>query len=123
MCTRVASSIAYATGFGESMVVHNQDDYEERAVVLATSINYRMEINDEGGLDRRGSGELIELRKNIFLNRNRMPLFDTRRWIRNLERGFEEIWKRWATSCKPPWTEEQDEGCVAIKDDQPFFLD
>ncbi|PVG04771.1 hypothetical protein CPB86DRAFT_16383 [Serendipita vermifera] len=123
MCTRVAASIAYATGFGESMVVFSQDAYEERAVSLANSIMYRMEINEEGAYDRRGSGELIELRKNIFLNRNRMPLFDTPRWTRNLEKGLEEIWRRWADSCEPPWTDKEDEGCVTVEDAQSFFLD
>ncbi|KIM34507.1 glycosyltransferase family 41 protein [Serendipita vermifera MAFF 305830] len=121
MCTRVASSIAYATGFGDNMVVANEREYEDRAVALAESISYRLEPNPEGGTDRRGSGELIELRKNIFLNRNRMPLFDTARWTRNLEKGLYEIWDRWATSCVSPWSEDEDEGCVSIKDEDPFF--
>ena len=71
MCTRVASSIAYATGFGDSMVAHDEHAYEDRAVALARSLSYRLEPNQEGRCDRRGYGELIELRRNIF---SQMPL-------------------------------------------------
>ncbi|CAO1630669.1 unnamed protein product [Jaminaea pallidilutea] len=45
---------------------------------------------------RRGFGELLELRRNLFLNRDTMPLFDTTRWVRDLERGFQEAWRRWS---------------------------
>lgn len=121
MCTRVASSIAYATGFGDSMVVSDEHAYEERAVALAQSISYRLEAHPEGGQVRRGSGELVELRKSIFLNRNKMPLFDTPRWTRNLEKGFWEIWDRWVASCVPPWGENEGVGGVSIRDEDPFF--
>lgn len=121
MCSRVASSIALATGFGESMIVANEREYEERAVSLACSISYRDEVNSDGTTDRRGVGELMELRKNLILNRDRMPLFDTARWTRNLEKGFEEIWRRWEDSCKPPWTAKDEDGGVTVSDSQPFF--
>jgi protein O-GlcNAc transferase len=121
MCTRVASSIAYATGFGDQMVAGDIHSYEDRAVALACSVSYRMEPNPEGGIDRRGSGELIELRRNIFLHRDKMPLFDTKRWVRNLERGYQAVWDRWVQSCQPPWTDDEDGGCVTLTDNEPFF--
>jgi protein O-GlcNAc transferase len=103
------------------MVAHDEHAYEDRAVALARSLSYRLEPNQEGRWDRRGYGELIELRRNIFLNRNKMPLFDTARWTRNLEKGFQEIWNRWLATCSPPWREDDDEGCVSIVDEGPFF--
>lgn len=43
---------------------------------------------------RRGSGELVELRKRLFLTRDRSEgLFDTLAWTRALERGFTEAWR------------------------------
>lgn len=47
-----------------------------------------------GATTRRGHGELSELRKMLFLTRDKNPLFDTRGWTRALERGYEEAWKR-----------------------------
>ncbi|KAF9115082.1 hypothetical protein BGX27_009005 [Mortierella sp. AM989] len=35
MCSRVGASIAYATGYGNEMVVSSEEEYEERAVQLA----------------------------------------------------------------------------------------
>ncbi|KAG8817610.1 hypothetical protein FRC17_011156 [Serendipita sp. 399] len=121
MSSRVASSIAFATGFGDSMVVYDEHAYVERAVALANSISYRAEINELGEMERRGVGELMELRRNLILHRDRMPLFDTPRWTRNFEKGLEEIWHRWAESCRTPWSNLNDEGGVTITDGEPFF--
>lgn len=55
---------------------------------------------------RLGQGELMELRKALFLTRDHSRLFDTPRWVRNLEQGYTEAWKRW-------------ENC---EDDKPFPL-
>lgn len=93
MCSRVGASIAYATGFGEQMVVNSLAAYEDRAVKLALSVT---SVRRTGGSARRNEqGELALLQKNLFLNRGSMPLFDTRRWTRNLEKGFKEAWRRW----------------------------
>lgn len=45
---------------------------------------------------RRGRGELSELRRSLFLTRDTMPLFDTQGWVQDLERGYEEAWRRWS---------------------------
>lgn len=122
MGSRVASSIAYATGFGESMVVSSDTAYENRAVALAESVAYQQVTDREDGYYRRGSGELIELRRQIFLNRDKMPLFDTQRWTKNVEKAYQEMWEHWVKSCKPPWTDvDENGGCIVITDDQPFF--
>lgn len=104
------------------MIAKDLHSYEERAVTLARSVSYRTVPNPEGGFDRRGSGELMELRKSLFLHRDKMPLFDTERWVRNLEKGFQALWDHWVNSCRPPWAErEEDGGCITLTDDQPFF--
>ena len=128
MCSRVAASMAAATGFGRQMVVHSLQEYEDRAVDLATGLRYT-QIPDEQTM-RRGSGELIALRRNLFLNRDRMPLFDTERWTRNLEKAYWEAWRRWVEgtqfelsdewlACGGP---EKLSGCIWVHDDTPVDI-
>lgn len=45
---------------------------------------------------RRGSGELLELRKRLYVTRDTSPLFDTEQWTRDLEKGYIEAWRRWS---------------------------
>lgn len=61
-------------------------------------------------LIRRGHGELMDLRRRLFLARDRRdkcPLFDTRGWTRALEAGYQEAWRRWTegtdTEDSPEW--------------------
>ncbi|CAO1630772.1 unnamed protein product [Sympodiomycopsis kandeliae] len=49
-----------------------------------------------GTVSRRGKGELLELRQNVFVNRESSPLFDTAQWIRDVEKGYLEAWRRWS---------------------------
>lgn len=60
-----------------------------------------------GAVSRRGHGELSDLRRHLFLTRDKIPLFDTRAWTRALERGYEEAWRRWVagtdTEDSPEW--------------------
>ena len=95
MCSRVGASIAYATGFGNYMVVDSLDEYEARAIRYARSVWYESFQDGSGAIRRRGRGDLMELRRNLYLNREEMPLFDTLRWTRNLEKGLAEAWRRW----------------------------
>ena len=94
MCSRVAASIAAATGFGGEMIVPNDLEYERRALELAGSLVYEYVPPDaskpphslEAKEQRRAKGELANLRKQLFLTREHSPLFDTKRWVRNLEK-------------------------------------
>ncbi|GAA5905481.1 hypothetical protein JCM5296_005886 [Sporobolomyces johnsonii] len=97
MCSRVAASIAVATGFGPEMIVSSPEAYEERALALAAGLDYELVQPDgeEGPVQRRSKGELAQLRKKLFLTRERSPLFDTKRWTGNLEKGLIEAWERW----------------------------
>jgi len=92
MCSRVGASIAHATGFGTQMVTDSLTAYEERAVNLALSATPSSRSTTLGP---DISGELVTLRRNLFANRDRMPLFNTQLWTSNLEKGYEEVWKRW----------------------------
>ena len=73
-------------------------------------------------------GSLMILRRNLFLNRDKMPLFDTKRWTHNLEKGYQEAWRRWVEGTQyemsDEWEEcqgaEKESGCIWIKDDNPI---
>ncbi|KAJ9059566.1 hypothetical protein DSO57_1001106 [Entomophthora muscae] len=116
MCSRVAASIAYATGYGEYMVTDSEEAYADQAVKLASSLSYRyakatntqvvlerlgltnshhLPVDHDVLEHRFGQGELMDLRKALFLTRDHSRLFDTPRWVRNLEQGYTEAWKRW----------------------------
>jgi protein O-GlcNAc transferase len=75
MATRVAGSLCLATGLGEEMIVNSMKEYEEKAVSLA--------------LNRP---KLQALTNKLKLNRLTCPLFDTKRWVRNLERSYFKMW-------------------------------
>lgn len=71
------------------MIVRSEEEYEARALALAGSLTYDMvppllgaRAEDlESRVQRRGRGELSELRKSLFLTRDQSPLFDTRRYV------------------------------------------
>ncbi|KAI8884412.1 glycosyltransferase family 41 protein [Backusella circina FSU 941] len=117
MCSRVGASIALATGFGNEMVVSNEEEYEKRAIELAQSIRYTYETGPTGGVQRRGHGPLMDLRKRLFLSREQSRLFDTARWTHNLETGYIEAWRRWVTAEEfEDLIEPQASGHIWIKD-------
>lgn len=127
MCSRVATSMAYATGFGDQMVVSSAREYEDRAVRLAEDHNQTVEHSAQQTRTKVYS-DLMKLRRNLFLNRDKMPLFDTKRWTRNLEKGFREAWRRWVEGTQyemsDEWEEcngpEKDSGCIWIPDEDPI---
>jgi hypothetical protein len=43
------------------------------------------------------NGLAVKLRQRLFLTRETMPLFDTPRYVRNLEHGFELAYDKWET--------------------------
>jgi protein O-GlcNAc transferase len=86
MASRVCASLCVATGHGADMVVASQAEYEERAV--------------EFGVDARKRGAL---RARLEAARLTCPLFDTQRWVRNLERVFARLWAIHAAGEAPHW--------------------
>ncbi|ORY08017.1 protein prenylyltransferase [Basidiobolus meristosporus CBS 931.73] len=95
LCSRVAASIAIATGHGDKMVVASEMEYEDVAVKYAQDLTYEYVADDQPAYYRVGHGILMDLRQDLFLKRDRSPLFDTPRWVRNLEKGYLEAWRRW----------------------------
>ncbi|KAI8466334.1 MAG: TPR-like protein [Monoraphidium minutum] len=75
MASRVAASLAAATGLGREMVVASHAEYEDRAVEL--------------GLD---GAKRAALRGRLEAARLSCPLFDTGRWVRDLERVLFRMW-------------------------------
>uniref|UniRef100_A0A0D9VG28 Probable UDP-N-acetylglucosamine--peptide N-acetylglucosaminyltransferase SPINDLY n=1 Tax=Leersia perrieri TaxID=77586 RepID=A0A0D9VG28_9ORYZ len=75
MATRVAGSLCLATGLGEEMIVSSMKEYEDRAVDLALN-----------------PAKLQALTNKLKEVRMTCPLFDTARWVRNLERAYYKMW-------------------------------
>lgn len=94
MCSRMAASILKGacpkTSEGRKawreLTVRNEDEYEDLAVKLAYGCHY------EG---HRPRGRLAELRRLLYEGRWNAPLFDTQRWVRDLEDAYEMAWDRW----------------------------
>ncbi|XP_052182661.1 probable UDP-N-acetylglucosamine--peptide N-acetylglucosaminyltransferase SEC isoform X2 [Diospyros lotus] len=84
MATRVAGSLCFATGLGSHMVVNSMREYEELAVSLA--------------LDRP---KLMALTNKLKACRLSCPLFDTTRWVRNLERAYFKMWNLHCSGRRP----------------------
>lgn len=84
MATRVAGSLCLATGLGEEMIVSSMKEYEERAVSLA--------------LNR---SKLQDLTHRLKASRLTCPLFDTARWVRNLERAYFKMWNLYCSGQHP----------------------
>ena len=79
---RVAASLVTAAGLPH-LACRSMEEYESAAVRLA-----------------RDPGELHSLRRTLAA-RERLPLFDTPRFVRDLESAFDTMWKRYASG-KPP---------------------
>ncbi|KAF2028306.1 hypothetical protein EK21DRAFT_70044 [Setomelanomma holmii] len=96
MCSRMAASILKGalpkTSDGAQaateLIAASDQDYEEKAVRLVQAGQYR---------GHRLYGRLSELRRMLYESRWTSPLFDTKRWVRDLEEAYEIAWKKWET--------------------------
>lgn len=114
MCSRMAASIlkgALPKGpegerAASELIARNEAEYEEFAVQLINGMTYRPAravqpgSGSEAGTNadvyyREGVGRLAELRKLLFESKWTCALFDTRRWVRDLEEAYEIAWGRW----------------------------
>jgi predicted O-linked N-acetylglucosamine transferase (SPINDLY family) len=73
------------------LIADNDDQYEEFAIKLASEFMYKINPLGYG----EGVGRLGELRKLLYDSRWTCALFDTKRWVADLERAYEEAWRRW----------------------------
>ncbi|KAL6862374.1 glycosyl transferase family 41 domain-containing protein [Trichoderma novae-zelandiae] len=99
MCSRMAASIlrgalpksAEGRQAALELIADGETEYEDQATELAGGLSYVM--TDEGY--GRGTGRLAEIRKLLWDSRWECGLFNTRRWVNDLERAYEEAWRRW----------------------------
>jgi len=95
MCSRMAASILKGAlpkseegrSAASELIAKDDDQYEKFAVKLAGGLVY-----DRFGV---GTGHLIELRRLLYENRWTCALFDTKRWVSDLEKAYDEAWRRW----------------------------
>ncbi|KAH8602479.1 glycosyl transferase family 41-domain-containing protein [Bisporella sp. PMI_857] len=102
MCSRMAASILKGAlpksdagkQAATELIARDDSQYEEFAIKLAGSFSYRMTSTGYG----EGVGRLGELRKLLYESRWTCALFDTKRWVRDLEAAYEEAWRRWVAN-------------------------
>jgi predicted O-linked N-acetylglucosamine transferase (SPINDLY family) len=94
MCSRMAASIlkgALPKGHqgakaAEDLIAVSDEDYENKAVRLLRNLKYN---------GYRPEGRLAELREMLWAGRWSSALFDTKRWVRDLEEAYELAWDKW----------------------------
>lgn len=69
------------------LIAGDENQYEQFAVILASGLSY-----DKSGA---GTGRLTEIRKLLYESRSTCALFDTKRWVSDLELAYQEAWRRW----------------------------
>ncbi|KAI0200974.1 glycosyltransferase family 41 protein [Astrocystis sublimbata] len=99
MCSRMAASILKGAlpktkegaQAAHELIASDDADYEAKAIRLAKGLSYER-VHKEYC---EGHGRLAEQRKLLFDAKWTCALFDTRRWVRDLETAYEEAWRRW----------------------------
>jgi predicted O-linked N-acetylglucosamine transferase (SPINDLY family) len=97
MCSRMASSILMSAlpdsevgrEAQSALVASSDEDYEDKADRLCSDLRY------ERGSRGQATGRLVEMRRMLFMNRWQSKLFDTRRWVNDLENAYEKVWGAW----------------------------
>lgn len=101
MCSRMASSIvasalpegAEGASGRKDLLVNSEHEYEEHAIQLLSTLAYPIQAN--GANVGKGHGRLMELRKILWEGRWTSRLFDTQRWVRDLEKAYWKAWNNW----------------------------
>ncbi len=99
MCSRMAASILKGalprSVEGEraaaELIAAGDAQYEDFAIKLARGLSYRVA---DGGFGE-GTGRLAQLRRLLWESKWTCALFDTRRWVSDLEDAYDEAWRRW----------------------------
>ncbi|KAK8110977.1 glycosyltransferase family 41 protein [Apiospora kogelbergensis] len=94
MCSRMAASIlkgalpnsSEGRRAAKELTATDEEDYEAAAIKLANGLSYQLTRDSYG----EGRGRLAELRKILFDAKWHCALFNTRRWVRDLEDAFDE---------------------------------
>jgi predicted O-linked N-acetylglucosamine transferase (SPINDLY family) len=72
----------------QDLIVGSDAEYEQRAIELATGLGKVL-------CGEMESCRLLELRKLLYEGRWTSALFDTRRWVRDLEEAYDIAWDRY----------------------------
>ncbi|KAL9061540.1 MAG: hypothetical protein Q9162_000072 [Coniocarpon cinnabarinum] len=113
MCSRMAAGIvagalnldsAEGRRARNDLIAEDEDDYERKAIALAEGVKH---VDGKPGDIPRTQGRLVELRRTLWKGRWTSKLFDTQRWVRDLELAYKEVWRKWV---------EGEGGDVWIKD-------
>ncbi|KAI0450191.1 glycosyltransferase family 41 protein [Xylaria acuta] len=99
MCSRMAASILRGAlpkdpegaRAAQELIASDDTEYEAYAIRLAGGLSYERANGDYC----EGHGRLAELRKILFEAKWTCALFDTHRWVSDLESAYEEAWRRW----------------------------
>lgn len=100
MCSRMAASILRGAlpqstegrRIARELIAESESEYEQTAAKLAAGLTY-VGTDDTGSVE--GQGRLAEMRKLLWESKWRCGLFNTRRWVEDVESAYEEAWRRW----------------------------
>lgn len=99
MCSRMAASILKGAlpksdegrEAAAELIAASEEEYEQRAVELASGLSYTMCADGYG----QGDGRLADVRKLLWESKWHCGLFDTKRWVNDVETAYEQAWQRW----------------------------
>lgn len=89
MCSRVACSIISAAlpnteeghKMAEQLIVKSDEEYQKRIIYFAGT--------------QEGRNRLEHIRHTLFNEREVGDFFDTKQWVKHVERGYRKAWKNW----------------------------
>lgn len=73
------------------LIADSETEYEDLATELAGGLSYTVANTGHG----QGTGRLADIRRLLWDSRWQCGLFNTRRWVHDLERAYEEAWRQW----------------------------
>lgn len=102
MCSRMAASILKGAlpkseegdEAARTLIMGSDEEYEARAVELGGGLAASLAKFHRGEREANG-GRLMDLRRILYESRWTSALFDTRRWVTDLEEAYQEAWRRW----------------------------
>ncbi|KAK4645552.1 hypothetical protein QC761_202500 [Podospora bellae-mahoneyi] len=103
MCSRMAASILKGAlpkseegeRAAKELIAEDEKQYEEFAVGLVNRMGYQLVMGQDGEVYGRGEGRLAEMRRLLWESKWGCALFDTRRWVRDLEEAYGRAWSDW----------------------------
>ena len=108
MCSRIGASVlkgalpkdAQGRQAASELIAEDEDQYEKLAIKLASSLSYRLVKSDTsltGETYGEGSGRLAEIRQLLWQHKWTCGLFDTKRWVSDLEDAYDAAWRNWVS--------------------------